>query len=434
MIHFVSIAACYTFVFVPTTVVMGMSLQPSTTPSFSSKQILKIRIGTRPSPLAKVQTQAVAEALKQEWAGSGLLDIHADGDGDGDIDVQIEIVEITTTDDQPTSKASTQNTPLAVRSIDWTGALDQALLNDEIDAAVHSLKDIPPSSRWCEGLEIACCLKREDPTDVLVVYKGMSTDSNVNVNVNINGALCVENLPKGARVGTSSVRRQAQLLSIRDDLKLINLRGNVEARLDSLRRGEVDALIVASAGLKRLLASDDDDDDNCNGVCDMDLDWGSISSGEMLSGACQGIIGVTVRSSLDDDSCSDCGDHFSISTFDLLSRINNVDANLAATAERSFLNVLDSFRPRTHEETSREWKGRPPLAALFAKSESQSDGGATDIWKFEGLLARPDGSKVLRSATTTKHAVSKDDARKIGEACALDLLGQAGHNFYIETN
>jgi hydroxymethylbilane synthase len=338
-----------------------------------------LRIGTRPSPLAKVQARSVAEALRKK--------ISAD-------ELQIQIVEIKTKDDQMSrSTASTQSTPLAVKSIDFTGALDQALLNNEIDAAVHSLKDIPPTARWCDGLDIVCCLPREDPMDVLVSLDGYSS---------------LRDLPPNrTRVGTSSVRRQAQILSLRDDLELINLRGNVEARLDALRDGKVDALILASAGLNRLIHSNHANVHDFN-----DLKWHNIPSEEMLSGACQGIIGISTRAS-------------DTTTSDWLSKINDADASITAAAERAFLDVLDSFRPSTYSNTDMEWTGRPPLAALMAKNRNEDNS-----WTFQGMLARPDGSKVLRSIMNAPTCISMNEGRELGMACAKHLLENAGPEFY----
>jgi len=348
-----------------------------------SMQTNIIRIGTRPSPLAKIQARAVGEALRK---------ISAD-------ELQIQIVEIITTDDQDRSTAVTQNVPLAVKSVDFTGALDQALLNNEIDAAVHSLKDVPPSSRWCDGLEIACCLPREDPMDVVV-------------SMSVDGYSSIRSLPpNGVRVGTSSVRRQAQILSLRDDLELVNLRGNVEARLDALRIGKVDALILACAGLNRLMSSNRINVENFS-----DLKWHNLAPEEMLSGACQGIVGVAIRAS-------------DASTSDWLSKINDVDASITAAAERSFLDVLDSFRPITYNnDESLEWKGRPPLAALMAKSGNEDD--ENDSWTFQGMLARPDGSKVLRSVSSAPNCISMNEGKELGEACAKHLLEKAGPDFY----
>jgi hydroxymethylbilane synthase len=114
----------------------------------------------------------------------------------------------------------------------WTGALERALLAGEIDLAVHSAKDVPGD--LAEGTDIAAVPPREDPRDVLV------------------GASSLEALPAGARVGTSALRRRAQILAARADVEVVELRGNVDTRLAKLAVGEVDALVLAAAGLARL--------------------------------------------------------------------------------------------------------------------------------------------------------------------------------------
>ena len=216
-----------------------------------STALRSIRIGTRPSSLAKIQANAVADALRK------VLSTNQDG-----ASFDISILDILATGDEIPAKRS--DVPLAVQLVDFTGTLDEALLAKEIDIAVHSLKDIPPSPRWVSGIEIAACLERENPGDVLVSPLRGNQNGNGNRNGNQNdarnesqggrdGFKSIQSLPQGARVGTSSVRRQAQLLHLRKDLELINLRGSVGARITSLEEGTVDVLILAKAGLNRLL-------------------------------------------------------------------------------------------------------------------------------------------------------------------------------------
>jgi hydroxymethylbilane synthase len=160
-----------------------------------------LRLGTRGSALALVQARWVAERLA----------------------APVELVEITTAGD-------------LVRDIGdksrWTGALEQALVAGEVDLVVHSAKDVP--GELAAGTEIAAVPVREDPRDVLVGVPSLAA------------------LPDGARVGTSALRRSAQLLAVRPDLRVVELRGNVDTRLRKLAGGEVDALVLAAAGLARL--------------------------------------------------------------------------------------------------------------------------------------------------------------------------------------
>jgi hydroxymethylbilane synthase len=158
-----------------------------------------LKLGTRGSALALAQARWVADRL-------------------GDV----SIVEITTAGDLQRAVGDKSR---------WTGALERALLEGEIDIAVHSAKDVP--SQLAPGTEIVAVPAREDPRDVVV-----------------------GELPPGARVGTSSLRRRAQLLASRPDLEVVELRGNVDTRLRKLADGEVDALVLAAAGLVRLGRSD----------------------------------------------------------------------------------------------------------------------------------------------------------------------------------
>lgn len=175
-----------------------------------------LRIGTRSSALALTQAQSVAAALLSRGHSS-------------------ELVEIVTSGDRGIDKGDTVS--VVGDKSRWVKELDTALLAGEIDLAVHSAKDVPGDLP--DGLEIAAVPARADPRDALC------------------GATSIEALPIGARVGTSSLRRRAQLLATRDDLDVIELRGNVPTRLEKLAAGECDALVLALAGLLRLGRGDD---------------------------------------------------------------------------------------------------------------------------------------------------------------------------------
>ena len=366
---------------------------PSVTATAVKSQPTQIRIGTRPSPLAKVQAQAVADLLQK--SGADASSRNDDKSSTRASAVQCTIEEIQTTGDYSSRTAGAKDLPLAVQAVDFTGALDDALLNHQIDAAVHSLKDIPPTSRWRQGLYISCHLAREIPQDVLV---GRYSS--------------IESLPPNAKVGTSAMRRQAQILALRPDLDLINVRGNVETRLGVLRDGSVDALILAQAGLDRLLRSSEGRD-KVN-----DIPYHPIPSNDILSAACQGIVAVVCRA---DDS----------TTRQWMAKINDKDSSIAAAAERSFLDALDSFSPSHYgQDATISWKGRPPLAAFMDKIASKSDEIiGREQWTFQGLLARPDGSKVVRESQTTD-IVSVEAAAKLGRHVAETILQKAGKDFY----
>jgi hydroxymethylbilane synthase len=161
-----------------------------------------VKLGTRGSRLALVQAHAVADALGAE----------------------AEIVTITTSGDRG----------IAGDKARWIDTIEDALERGAIDLAVHSAKDVPAASLLRPGMALAAVLAREDARDALV------------------GAAALDDLPAGARVGTASLRRRAQLLAVRDDLEVVALRGNVDTRLRKLAEGQCDALVLAAAGLRRL--------------------------------------------------------------------------------------------------------------------------------------------------------------------------------------
>jgi len=160
-----------------------------------------IRLGTRGSALALAQAKLVADALDEE----------------------VELVTITTSGDRGEALGDKAR---------WTSALEAALLASEIDIAVHSAKDVP--GELADGTWIAAIPARQDPRDALCGFADFAS------------------LGSGARVGTSSIRRAAQIRALRDDIEIVEIRGNVDTRLRKLKEGAVDALVLAAAGLKRL--------------------------------------------------------------------------------------------------------------------------------------------------------------------------------------
>ena len=166
---------------------------------------LHLRIGSRPSPLACTQAEAIATALKK-----------------ADPTISIDIVKITSRSEagaEPVAAGAT------MAGTDFTGNIDDAVLSGAVDIGVHSLKDLPPLHRWeaANALAIGCHLPREDPWDVLIGASSLAASS----------------LPFNARVGSASVRRRAQLLALRPDVQVVGLRGNVQARLDALEGNQV---------------------------------------------------------------------------------------------------------------------------------------------------------------------------------------------------
>ncbi len=236
-----------------------------------------LRIGTRGSPLALVQARTVRARLAM---ASGVLE------------EAIELVVIRTTGD------AIQDRPLADAGGKglFTKEIEEALLDGRIDLAVHSAKDVP--TFLPAGLMLAACLEREDPRDVFISHKASS----------------FADLPQGATLGTTSPRRQAIAKHIRPDLRIVPLRGNVETRLRKLESGEMDATILALAGLKRLGL-----ETHATRIMPVH---------EFLPASGQGAIAIEIR---------EADTH----ARELLARIDHADTSTALACERAFLGVLD---------------------------------------------------------------------------------------------
>ena len=295
----------------------------------------RFTIGSRGSPLALAQARTAAAALEQ-----------AHGWNPG----SIGIVAVKTSGDR------IQDRPLAEvggKAL-WTKELDVALLAGETHCSVHSMKDV--ESDRPETLSIAAMLPRADARDRLI------------------GAESIGSLAHGARVGTSSPRRAAQLKRLRPDLQCVSIRGNVDTRLAKLAAGEVDATLLAAAGLIRLGRDD-------VGV--------AIEPGEMLPAASQGAIGIECRS---DDA----------TTAALLKAIDHIDTHQAVLAERAFCRALGGT---CHS----------PVAAL-----ARIDGGEID---FACELLSEDGSEHL--AERIRFAVGDDRAPA---ELARRMLAKASHS------
>lgn len=202
----------------------------------------RLRIGTRGSRLALVQSEMVARLLVERHPG-----------------LEVELVEIVTAGDRDRS------TPLSEGQGWFTSAIQEALQRGEVDLAVHSYKDLPTARP--EGLLIAAVPVRADPRDALVSQ----------------GGLRLRELPAGAIVGTSSPRREAQLRAMRPDLEFRPIRGNVETRLAKVRSGEFDATVLALAGLERLGRADEATE--------------RFGIEEMLPAPAQGVLAVECRES-----------------------------------------------------------------------------------------------------------------------------------------
>jgi hydroxymethylbilane synthase len=245
---------------------------------------LPLRVGTRRSPLALVQTRAFLDILRgfcPVLRGMDVFEEHAiQTTGDAVLDRRL---------------ADIGGKGLFAKEI------DEAQLDGRIDFAVHSLKDL--ETKLPDGIVLACTLTREDARDTLIFGHDVPASEDP-----------YAALPQGALVGTSSVRRQAQLLHARPDLRITTIRGNVQSRLAKVRAGDCEASLLALAGLKRLGMQAE-----ASVILDPDV---------MVPSAAQGIVGVTVH---EDD----------VELREMLAAIEDPQARAVATAERAMLAVLD---------------------------------------------------------------------------------------------
>jgi hydroxymethylbilane synthase len=255
------------------------------------ERTLPLRVGTRGSPLALVQTRAFLNVLTHFCPVLRGMDVF-----------QEHIIRTTGDRVQDRSLADIGGKGLFAKEI------HEALADGRIDFAVHSLKDLettlPP------GIVLACTLRREDARDALILGQSCLPS---------DPADAYAALPTGALIGTNSVRRQAQLLHARPDLRTVLLRGNVQNRIDKLQRGDAEATLLAVAGLRRLGIQDSP----APGITIAMLDPET-----MVPSAGQGIVGVTVR---EDDTALQ----------ELLAGIEDPEARAVSTAERSLLALLD---------------------------------------------------------------------------------------------
>ncbi|MBM7424616.1 hydroxymethylbilane synthase [Spongiibacter marinus] len=303
-----------------------MSEQPSRT----------LRIATRESLLALWQAEYIKARLEACHPG-----------------LQVELLGMTTRGDQlldsPLSKIGGK--ALFVKE------LEQALLDGRADIAVHSMKDVP--MEFPEGLGLAIICEREDPRDAFVSNHYADVDA----------------LPQGARVGTSSLRRECQLRARRPDLQISSLRGNVQTRLRKLDDGEFDAIILASAGLIRL---------------ELQQRIASFMNVEDSLPACgQGAVGVETR--LDDNWVRE-----------LLAPLHDADSAAKVMAERAM-------------NTRLQGGCQVPIAGYAITDDSRDD----HLW-LRALVGEPDGSRVLRAELSAPAA----DPEALGVAVAEALLAQ----------
>lgn len=304
-----------------------------------------LRIGTRGSLLALAQANEVKKTL--QFAYPFLLD-----------EGKIDIVKIKTTGDLNQDKALHE---LGGKGM-FSKEIDRAMLDGDIDIAVHSLKDV--ETMLCDGILLAAVLKREDPRDVML-------------------SRCVSflsELPKGSIVGTSSLRRQAQILNLYPYLKCTLFRGNIQTRMKKLENNEVDATFLALAGLNRLGMAE-----HATEIFEPDI---------ILPAVCQGTIGITCRVN-------------DLNVKNILSLINHKKTMISVKCERSLLASLDGTC-------------KTPIGGLAV---IQDDGSLF----LRGMIAQEDGSQVFK--TSRKGDV--EDAEQIGFDAGFELRKLAGPNMFL---
>ena len=307
-------------------------------------QSILLRVGTRGSPLALAQARMVRAALAA-----------AHGIGEAAIELKVIRTSGDRIQDRPLAEAGGKG--LFVKEI------EEALLLEEIDLAVHSAKDMP--TVLPDGLALVACLAREDVRDAFISHKATSLTA----------------LPQGALVGTASLRRQALVRRARGDLRVAPLRGNVDTRLKKLAAGEVDATILALAGLKRL-----------------GLDHAAtaiLNVADFLPAVGQGAITIEAR---DDD----------VQTRDLLAVIDHADTSAALACERAFLAVLDG-------------SCRTPIAGRAVIEDSRL--------RFRGMILRPDGSE----AHEATRIGARQDAARLGADAGRELKALAPADFFLSS-
>lgn len=319
-----------------------------------------ITLGTRGSQLALCQAQGVADALRNAHPG-----------------LRLELLVIKTSGDRftdvPLSKVGGKG--LFIKEI------EEALREGRIDLAVHSMKDVP--AELAPGLALGAVTRREDPRDALLLPGGRESDRAAAPGDSPSRtltALSFEVLREGARLGTSSLRRRAQVLAQRPDLSVVPLRGNLDTRLRKLRAGEVDAVILAAAGLHR-------------------LGWGEAITAYLdpslsLPAIGQGALGIEVR---DDDA----------RLRELVSLLHDAATAGAVRAERALLRRLSG-------------SCQVPIAGYAVVQGRRL--------RLRALLAALEGAPIL----TAERAGALDDAEAIGAGLGDEILAMGGRELLAE--
>ncbi len=292
---------------------------------------MNIRIATRKSDLALWQANHVCEKLKN------LKEISS-----------VELVPMTTEGDV---KLDQNLQKIGGKGL-FIKELEHAILQKKADIAVHSMKDMPV--KLPDGFCIAATLKRESPFDSLITYNNLK----------------LEQLKSGAIIGTSSLRRQSQILRLRSDIEIKNLRGNVNTRMNKLKQGEYDAIILARAGLERLGLSENITE--------------TFSSDDMIPAAAQGVIGIECTQNNED-------------IIKILSTLDDKESTITTNAERS---------------VNRELKAdcQSPIGSYATITDKKC--------KIETIVSSPDGTKIIRESVIG----DQEKAVELGKILAQKLI------------
>jgi len=296
----------------------------------------RLIFATRPSALARWQTAHIIQELQVYWKGLICEQVVITTEGDRTLDVSLP--------------------EIGGKGL-FTSELERALQEGRVHAAVHSLKDLPTEE--APGLTLGAISEREDVRDVLICPAGTT----------------LENLPRGARLGTSSNRRRAQLLAYRPDLLVESIRGNVDTRIRKVKEGQYDAILLAAAGVTRL------------GLQEHITEY--IPLDAMLPAPGQGALAVQCRLTDND-------------TLQLLKAVDHASTRLAVSAERAFLSALGGG------------------CALPVGAMAEVEGGEI---RLQGVVASPDGSRILRLTATGC------DPLQLGQALAEEALDQGARAY-----
>ncbi|MDI6703898.1 MAG: hydroxymethylbilane synthase [bacterium] len=305
------------------------------------RRIMKITVGTRGSKLALIQTDWVIERLHELYPR-----------------IEITVKTIKTKGDR------VRSTLEKIRGKGFfVKEIEEALLNREIDMAVHSIKDLP--TELPKGLLIGAVTKRLDPGDALISKDGKKIDA----------------LPANSSIGTSSLRRKAQLLAYRQDLKIRDLRGNLDTRFKKLEKMEYSAIVVAACGVERFGWKD-----KITQILPTDI---------FLPASGQGALGIEIR--VDDEEIKE-----------VVKKLNDENSHICIVAERSFISTLGGGC-------------RVPIGVLGDIKEQELS--------LQGVVLSPDGKRLIKS----KIEGSKEEAIELGKELAFRIIELGGKDILKET-